>query len=430
MDITLERYHGLGNDYLVYDPNKNELELNEENVKMLCNRNMGLGADGILEGPLMEEKQMAVRIWNPNGSIAEKSGNGVRIFAKYLKDAGYVQKKHYTMLTDGGEVEITYLNEEGSRLKVSMGKLSFWSDEIPVIGERRQVINEDMVFGRTLYPATCVSIGNPHCVIPMQEISEPLVCKIGRESERARYFPNHINTELMNVIDMNNIAIETYESKGKAGYGKDAIRQELKENDSASLVKVGTWECAYSKEMFQEEGTYYTSHLWITGVDDIAFECSFTVPKGGVVKEAEDVIATLEVRKEGQKYPAELIPVRLSEIYLINEGYEWVVSTVKQELKKDFQGIEEDLEKLQQVIDSGKIGSKKKEEWLAIGITVCAILANEVDGMEWKTLIDGNREAPVLQYKDRTIDPMKLVWSKVKAGEPCNVIEEYKKCLD
>ena len=135
MDITLERYHGLGNDYLVYDPNKNELELNEENVKMLCNRNMGLGADGILEGPLMEEKQMAVRIWNPNGSIAEKSGNGVRIFAKYLKDAGYVQKKHYTMLTDGGEVEITYLNEEGSRLKVSMGKLSFWSDEIPVIGD-------------------------------------------------------------------------------------------------------------------------------------------------------------------------------------------------------------------------------------------------------------------------------------------------------
>ena len=60
------------------------------------------------------------------------------------------------------------------------------------------------------------SIGNPHCVIPMQEISEPLVCKIGRESERARYFPNHINTELMNVIDMNNIAIETYE-RG-AGY--------------------------------------------------------------------------------------------------------------------------------------------------------------------------------------------------------------------
>ena len=217
--------------------------------------------------------------------------------------------------------------------------------------------------------------------------------------------------------------------KGNATYGRDAVRQELKENESASLVKVGALESAYSKEMFQEEGNYYTSHLWITGIGNIAFECSFTVPKGGSVKEAEEVIATLEIRKEGEKYPAELIPVRLSEIYQINESYEWVVSTVKEELKKDFQGVEDDLEKLQQVIDSGKIGPKKKDEWLAIGITVCTILANEVEGMEWKTLIDGNREAPVLDYKDRIIDPMKIAWSKVKAGQPCNVIEEYKSVI-
>ena len=218
--------------------------------------------------------------------------------------------------------------------------------------------------------------------------------------------------------------------KGNASYGKDAIRQELKENDSASLVKIGTWDCAYSKEMFQEEGTYYTSHLWITGTGNIAFECSFTVPKGGSTKEAEEVIATLEARKEGEKYPAELIPVRLSEIYQINEGYEWVVSTVKQELKKDFQGVEEDLEKIQQVIDSGKISPKKKDEWLAIGITVCAILTNEVEGMEWKTLIDGNREVPVLEYQGRTIDPMKIAWSKVKAGQPCNIAEAYQSAID
>ena len=216
MKITLERYHGLGNDYLVYDPNKNELELNKANVEMLCNRNMGLGSDGILEGPFIGEKHMSLRIWNPDGSVAEKSGNGVRIFAKYLKDAGYVQKKNYKLVTDGGLVEITYLNEDGSRLRISMGRLSFWSDEIPVTGERREVINEDRVFGRTLYPVTCVSVGNPHCVIPMREISQPLVCKIGNYSEVARYFPDRINTEIMKVIDNNNIAIETYE-RG-AGY--------------------------------------------------------------------------------------------------------------------------------------------------------------------------------------------------------------------
>lgn len=183
---------------------------------MLCNRNMGLGSDGILEGPFIGEKHMSLRIWNPDGSVAEKSGNGVRIFAKYLKDAGYVQKKNYKLVTDGGLVEITYLNEDGSRLRISMGRLSFWSDEIPVTGERREVINEDMVFGRTLYPVTCVSVGNPHCVIPMREISQPLVCKIGNYSEVARYFPDRINTEIMKVIDNNNIAIETYE-RG-AGY--------------------------------------------------------------------------------------------------------------------------------------------------------------------------------------------------------------------
>ena len=216
MKITVERYHGLGNDYLVYDPNKNELELNERNVKALCNRNMGLGADGILEGPILNDKHMGVKIWNPDGSTAEKSGNGVRIFAKYLKDADYVQKKNYLLKTDGGMVEITYLNEAGSRLRVSMGKLSFASSDIPVIGEEREVINEDMVFGKTLYPATCVSVGNPHCVIPMQEISKELVCKIGEHSEKARYFPERVNTEIMKVVDNGHIAIETYE-RG-AGY--------------------------------------------------------------------------------------------------------------------------------------------------------------------------------------------------------------------
>ena len=200
MNIVLEKYHGLGNDYFVFDPNKNELKLTKENVRMICDRNFGMGSDGIY-----------VKVWNPDGSEAEKSGNGDRIFAKYLKDAGYIQKKHVTFYTLSGAIQVTYLNEDGSRLRASAGKLSFWSDEIPVTGERREVINEDMVFGRTLYPVTCVSIGNPHCVIPMREISKPLVCKIGDYAEIARYFPNKINTQLLKVIDQENIQIEIFE---------------------------------------------------------------------------------------------------------------------------------------------------------------------------------------------------------------------------
>lgn len=224
-----------------------------------------------------------------------------------------------------------------------------------------------------------------------------------------------------------NFRISAY--KGKSNYGHEAVRMELKEKETASLVKIGTLECAYSKEMFEEDGAYYTSHLWIVGIDNIVFECSFTLPKGGDVREAEDIIATLEVCKEGQKYPAELIPIRLLEICQVNESYDWVVTAVKQNLKKDFQGIEEDLSKLQQIIDNGVIGPKKRDEWIAVGIAVCTILANEIDGMEWMTLVDGNREVPVLRYNNRMIDPMKLTWSKIKAGQQCNVIEAYQNAL-
>lgn len=216
MKIALERYHGLGNDYVVYDPNKNELELTSGNVKLICDRNEGLGADGILEGPILEEDGMHVRIWNPDGSQSETSGNGIRIFARYLRDAGYVQKKNFKIYMANGPVEATFLSEDGSKIRINMGKLSFWSDDVPVTGERREVLNEDMVIGRTLYPVTCVSVGNPHCVIPMREISKELVCKIGDYAEVAKYFPNRINTQIMKVVDKGHINIEIYE-RG-AGY--------------------------------------------------------------------------------------------------------------------------------------------------------------------------------------------------------------------
>lgn len=216
MKLTLEKYHGLGNDYFIYDVNKNDITLTEERVKLLCNRHFGMGADGILEGPFTTESGIEVHIWNPDGSRTAISGNGIRIFAKYLKDASYVQKKTFHINTGDGQVEVCYLNEEGSRLRVSMGKVTFWSDEIPMIGERREVINEDMVLGNGLYPATCCSVGNPHCVIPMREISKELVEKIGIQAETARYFPNRVNTQIMKVIDENNIQIEIFE-RG-AGY--------------------------------------------------------------------------------------------------------------------------------------------------------------------------------------------------------------------
>jgi len=102
---------------------------------------------------------------------------------------------------------------------------------------------------------------------------------------------------------------------------------------------------------------------------------------------------------------------------------------VKEQLKKDFQGIEEDIPHIQQAITKLNPSPKKRDVWLSLGIALCVILSNEADGMVWGTLMDGNREAPVLMYNGQCIDPMKLVWSKVKNAEPIDLADIYKKIL-
>lgn len=214
--MNLQKYHGLGNDYLIYDINQNNSELTKEQIIKICNRNFGVGSDGILSGPYIKDNRISVKIFNPDGSEAEKSGNGARIFAKYLKDANYIKENSFILSTLGGDIKINYLNSDGTKIKVSMGHLSFDSKDIGVIGNKREVVNEKMQFGNNIYTCTCVSIGNPHCVIPVNEVSKDLVCEIGKYSENASYFQNRINTQIVKIIDRNNIQIEIFE-RG-AGY--------------------------------------------------------------------------------------------------------------------------------------------------------------------------------------------------------------------
>ncbi|HPF19154.1 MAG: diaminopimelate epimerase [Eubacteriales bacterium] len=214
--MEVHKYHALGNDYLVYDPKFNPMELNEERIKLICDRNFGVGSDGILYGPEFRDGKPVVRIFNPDGGEAEKSGSGVRIFSKYLKDAGYVTEQKFTLITLGGEVLVEFLNESGDYLKVLMGKTTYRSVEIPVAGPDRMVIDEPMEFNGNTYKVTCVSIGNPHCVIPMEEISKELACELGPHVEHSKNFPNRINMQLLEVLDRSNIRIEIYE-RG-AGY--------------------------------------------------------------------------------------------------------------------------------------------------------------------------------------------------------------------
>lgn len=218
MKVVVERYHGLGNDYLVFDPNHNELKLDEANVKMLCDRNEGLGADGVLEGPILKEDGMHVKVWNPDGSESETSGNGVRIFAKYLMDHEYVKEQKFSIQTLSGPIEVECLNNRATEFRVKMGKASFISREIPVTGEVREVINESFTFHNKEYKATCLTVGNPHCIIFMNQVTPELAKELGPYVENADEFPEKMNLQICRKIDTGNLDIEIWE-RG-SGYTK------------------------------------------------------------------------------------------------------------------------------------------------------------------------------------------------------------------
>lgn len=215
-EITLKKYHGLGNDYLVLDPNKNTLTLQGRNIEMLCRRNFGVGADGLLYGPIWEDGKIKVRIFNPDGSEAEQSGNGVRIFAKYLLDEGYIKEKKFTLDMLAGGVEIEFLQEDGSTMRVNMGKPVYAGPQMQFNGLEGEVVNAHLRFWDNDYNTTCLSVGNPNCVIMMEEVTPQKAKALGPYVEQSSYFPNRMNMQLCKVIDRKNIAIEIYE-RG-AGY--------------------------------------------------------------------------------------------------------------------------------------------------------------------------------------------------------------------
>lgn len=196
-----------------------------------------------------------------------------------------------------------------------------------------------------------------------------------------------------------------------------------------SLLALCKGNDAYSAETFQEEGAWYTTHIWMTGEENLSFECSFTVSKGGDKHPAEEIIRSLQIRKEGVSHPREIIPIRVLEIGEVNTAFEWASTAIKKQLTKDFTASESDIDSIQQVMDSGRFQTQQRMAWENFGIAFGAILVNEMEGMEWVTVIEGQKEYPALQFmcSDMVLDPAALVWGKAKKGLPCDLKSEFRK---
>jgi diaminopimelate epimerase len=211
------KYHALGNDYLVLDPRDypSEAAPTPRQIRVICHRNFGIGSDGILWGPLrVADADFGLRVFNPDGSEAEKSGNGLRIFSRFLWDRGMVKTPRFTIATPGGVVEAEVKN--GHRITVAMGNVSFASGTIPVTGPPREVLNEPITILDRTFTFCAATIGNPHCVIPLSEVSPELARKYGPGIETHPNFPNRTNVQFMQVLDRGNLRIEIWE-RG-AGY--------------------------------------------------------------------------------------------------------------------------------------------------------------------------------------------------------------------
>jgi diaminopimelate epimerase len=205
--------HALGNDYLVVDPRTLSFRLSRSAVQAICHRNLGVGSDGMLAIERSRRGAFGLRILNPDGSEAEKSGNGVRIFAKCLWDHGYTRRRIFNVETRGGMVSVT-LHLRGRRVQnitAGMGRATFRSREIPVTGPDREVVDEELLVGSHRFRITAVSVGNPHCVIFVDDPDALDLSEIGPVLEHHPMFPNRTNVQFVRVDSTSRVTIRIWE---------------------------------------------------------------------------------------------------------------------------------------------------------------------------------------------------------------------------
>lgn len=214
--MKFAKYHALGNDYIVIHPEDLKTEISQDVIRLICHRHYGIGSDGVLLGPFNSRTcDFRLRIFNPDGSEAEKSGNGLRIFARYIVDNSFSNQYNFTIETPGGNV-ICEVSPNGTSVKVEMGTVSFNSRDIPVTGPSREVLNETIdIDGRTLQYCAA-TMGNPHCIVFSDAPSTEEANRFGPKIEVDSRFPKRTNVQFMRVIDRENIQIEIWE-RG-AGY--------------------------------------------------------------------------------------------------------------------------------------------------------------------------------------------------------------------
>jgi diaminopimelate epimerase len=214
--IEFTKMHGAGNDYVYINGFQNQLPIDLEKLAIdISHRRFGVGGDGMILILPSDKADARMRMFNADGSESEMCGNGIRCVAKYVHDHGIAKKKHLTIETGAGvlQLDLEIENGQAERITVDMGEPRLEGSKIPttLVQPNDRAINIPLEYrGHKLY-ATCVSMGNPHCVIFVPEATDELVLGIGPLIERDDRFPKRTNVEFVEILARGEVRQRTWE---------------------------------------------------------------------------------------------------------------------------------------------------------------------------------------------------------------------------
>ena len=219
MNLRFTKMQGCGNDYIYVDGFAEQIDTDKkpELVRKLSDRLFGIGGDGVIFINPGKSAEFEMEMYNADGTRAQMCGNGIRCVAKYVYDYGLTDKTSITIESFGNVkyVELTLGNDgKAATVKVNMGAPIIKADKVPVISENEQVIDEEIVAGGKSYQMTCVSMGNPHAVVFVNELADMKAFDIehvGPYFEHHERFPERTNTEFVKVIDRNTVEMRVWE---------------------------------------------------------------------------------------------------------------------------------------------------------------------------------------------------------------------------
>lgn len=215
MRMKFTKMHGCGNDYIYVDGSKEHIDADKkpEIVKRLSDRHFGIGGDGVIFINPSTEADFEMEMYNADGSRAEMCGNGIRCVAKYVYDKGLTDKKKISIISAGKVKQLCLAIQDKKvvLVKVNMGAPELVAKNVPVESDREQVVDEPIMVQGKEYRMTCVSMGNPHAVVFMDDVENLEIEKIGPYFENHERFPKRTNTEFVKVIDRGCVQMRVWE---------------------------------------------------------------------------------------------------------------------------------------------------------------------------------------------------------------------------